>query len=102
MNKKTVKKQAARKKKVFRLGMSPLTGDVYAGFTYEDGNLWIGKKQLVTSSFLQTIVEYMEHRGRVTSMGKGSMSVSVLNVVPNGGTKYWTITMKELKMKGSK
>lgn len=83
-------------KKVFCVGMSPLSGEVYAGTVREGTNMWLGEKKLVTSSFLATIIDYIMHNGGVNGDER------FINIVAHGKTEYWSLTMKSRKMERPK
>lgn len=46
-----------REPTVFRIGRSPLTGKIYAG--YARGHVWVSNKKDVTDSFFQTLIDWI-------------------------------------------
>lgn len=79
---------ATRKKReaaVFRVGMSPLSKKIYAG--YARGNLWVSNKKDITQSFLQTMIDVLEAHRKEDPLFPYQIS---------DGKNVWFIDMKKV------
>jgi hypothetical protein len=73
--------------KLYRIGRSPLSEKVYAGWAR--GMLWVGPKRDVTQSFLSTVIDWLG----------GERVVSGQNTIKRADGTSWTVTLRKVKPK---